>query len=257
MPNGEVSPPSSETTRKPNGNSRPSGVLRDYIAVARGSDLVVIRVVGKGSMITAPALAEFTDQQRKSGFRRFVFDLERCRGLDSTFMGVMVGVQTAMRGDSARLLPQFSVTVTAENAAPPAPQPPTEAGLEPMSPAEAVAALQKLISRPNPPGMDLPSGNPAIPAPGPGEAMVTAVNVPPDIAELLAMLGVDKFVKVRGTFDLRQLETTILPEKILPPTEQHRLILQAHEHLVEIDKRNEARFGSFLKSLSQALGSEK
>jgi hypothetical protein len=230
--------------------------MRDYIAVARGSDLVVIRVVGKGSMITAPALAEFADQQRKAGFRRFVFDLERCRGLDSTFMGVMVGVQTSMKGDSARLLPQFGVIVPAENAAPAAPIPPAEAGLEAMSPAEAVAALQKLMSRPNPPAGDAPSSS-AVPAPGPGEAMVTAVNVPPDISELLAMLGVDKFVKVRGTFDLRQLETTILPEKVLPPTEQHRLILQAHEHLVEIDKRNEARFGSFLKSLSQALGSEK
>jgi hypothetical protein len=83
--------------------------------------------------------------------------------------------------------------------------------------------------------------------------MVSAINVPPDIANLMAMLGVDRFVKVRGAYDLRPLEMTILADKNLPREEQHRLILEAHDALIEIDKRNEARFGPFLKSLSQAL----
>ena len=46
---------------------------------------------------------------------------------------------------------------------------------------------------------------------------------------------------------------TELPEKTMSPEERRLLILKAHEHLVEIDKRNEAQFGSFLQTLSAEL----
>lgn len=186
MANEENIPKTLDSTRKLNGEGRSAGVIRDYIAVARGCDLVVIRVVGQGTMLTAPALANFADQQLKAGFRRLVFDLERCHGLDSTFLGVMVGLQTLLKCE---------------------------------------------------------------------DGSVSAVNVPPELATLMAMLGVDKFVRIRGTYDLGQLETTMLAEKNLPSDEQRRMVLNAHNALIEIDKRNEARFGPFLKNLSQALAS--
>jgi len=249
MPSEEAAPSSTDVPRKPDGARNGSGIVRDYIAVARGSDLVVIRVIGSGNMLTAPALAEFAEEQRKAGFKRFVFDLERCRGLDSTFMGVMVGMHAALRGESGRhALP---TAVPAPPAAPVAAEHARQA-VQPMTPAEAVATLKELLAQPVPASAEESKAPPA----GPLAGAVTAVNVPPDIAALMSMLGVDKFVKLRGTYDLRQLETTILPEKNLAPTEQHRLILQAHDNLVEIDKRNEARFGAFLKSLSLALAQE-
>ncbi|MCY3022736.1 MAG: STAS domain-containing protein [Planctomycetota bacterium] len=252
MADEQVVPPPANGTRKLNGSRQETGVIRDYIAVARGSDLVVIRVVGKGSMLTAPALAEFADQQRQAGFRRFVFDLERCRGLDSTFMGVMVGTQTALRSDSA-IQPVPEGARALEN------KPAEAEAVEAMSPAEAVAALRELLAKPAAAVADAPAPEKAVSVARPpppwkaGDGSVSAVNVPKEIADLMTVLGADKFVKVRGTYDLRQLETTILPEKNLPPDEQHRLILKAHDTLIEIDKRNEARFGPFLKSLSQAL----
>jgi hypothetical protein len=69
----------------------------------------------------------------------------------------------------------------------------------------------------------------------------------------MAMLGVDAFVRIRGTADLKQLETTILPEKPLTPEERSRLVYKAHETLVDIDKRNEIQFGALLRALSSEL----
>ena len=41
------------------------------------------------------------------------------------------------------------------------------------------------------------------------------------------------------------------------PEQRRQMILQAHGNLVELDKRNEARFGAFLKSLSSELAKAK
>jgi len=220
----------SEPQLKPGGHKQESGTSKDYLAVARGSDLVVIRVVGKGNMITASALADFAEQQRRAGFKRFVFDMERCNGLDSTFMGVMVGMQTSLKSsESSRM------TVA---------HPPASQNLRPLSPEEATAELASELSKP------------ASPAPDPNEGVISAVNVSPEVRGLMNMLGVDKFVKLRGICDLKPLETTVLSERNVPAEERRRLIIKAHETLVEIDKRNLAQFGPFLKSLSLELSQE-
>lgn len=214
---------------------------RDYIAVARGADLVVIRVVGRGNMLNAPALSEFAEQQRKAGFTRFVFDLERCGGLDSTFMGVMVGIHNT--GESKAMRLTDAVTPPTLNA-------PVDETVE-LSPEEAARELHALLSQ--------PASKPSEKAPHTGSVVtsVTAVNVSNDVRQLMAMLGVDAFVKIRGTADLTQLETTILPEKPLTPDERRRLILKAHETLVDVDRRNEAQFGSFLRTLAAELSRDK
>lgn len=188
--------------------------FHDYIAVARGSDLVIIRVVGRGNMVTAPGLADFVEEQRRAKFTRFVFDMERCRGLDSTFIGVMVGMYTS-------LMPQ--------------------------------SGLYQSVIHDSYLDANVPVQSQAQPAPIPFEGSISAVNVSPELYNLLEMLGADRFVKMGGTCDLKQLEMTILPEKVLPADERQRMIKRAHENLVEIDKRNEAKFGEFLKMLSKEL----
>jgi hypothetical protein len=204
---------------------------KDYIAVARGSDLIVVRVVGAGNMITAPGLADFADEQRKHGFKRFVFDLEKCTRMDSTFMGVMVGMHSR---ESSRHRAQSSSEMEALEAVP-------------VSPEEALAAMRR-------PRVE---GDAAVVNPNDQpECQLSAVNVSSDLRNLMSMLGVDKFVKIKGECDLTKLETTILPEKMLPTKDRRKLILKAHETLVEIDKRNEAQFGAFLKTLSAELARE-
>ena len=114
--------------------------------------------------------------------------------------------------------------------------------------------------------MSLPSAGPATVAAGPSiwprrgkvtdgtaPAIDTILRMGSGGPDLLSMLGVDKFVKLRGSCDLSKLETTILPEKAISPLERQQLILKAHEQLVEIDKRNEAQFGDLLKTLSEEL----
>ena len=212
--------------------------MSNYVAVARGRDLVVIRVIGRGNMLNAPALQEFAEEQRKAGYTQFLFDFERCGGLDSTFMGVMVGMQSA--GDSGRYA-AVSVPALVKADQPKNTGSPDEtAELMPMSPEEALAALANegigYKRQPSPP------------------ASVSVVNASKEIQALLAMLGVDKFVKMRGTCDVSKLETTILPEKAISPLERQELIFKAHEQLVEIDRRNEAHFGEFRRSLAEELG---
>jgi hypothetical protein len=228
---------------KPNGQKHEAGTSKDYIAVARGSDLVVIRVVGKGNMLNASALSDFVETQRKAGFKRFVFDMERCHGLDSTFMGVMVGMQSQLNSGSEPKIPA---------AAPSAPATPAAEILVPINPREAAEALRAELSSASQPQ----SSAPAEAASGGADGIISAVNVSSNVRDLMGMLGVDKFVKVRGSCDLTQLETTILPEKNIAPDERRRLVLKAHETLVEADKRNLAQFGPFLKTLSSELSKE-
>lgn len=215
---------------------------RDYIAVARGADLVVIRVVGRGNMLNAPALSDFAEQQRKAGFARFVFDLERCGGLDSTFMGVMVGIHNTgenkpiKMGDSAPAVTAAPAKVASDEAVE-------------LSPEEAARELHALLTQSSKP-VERPVSGSVV-------TSVTAVNVSNEVRQLMAMLGVDAFVKIRGTADLTQLETTVLPEKPLTPDERRRLILKAHETLVDVDRRNEAQFGAFLRTLASELSKDK
>lgn len=251
---------SSQPPQPPQNSPRNPAGGRNYVAVARGSDLVVIRVIGKGNMLTAPALADFADEQRRRGFTRFLFDMERCEGLDSTFMGVMVGMHAALASDSGRM-PKVIVAEDTKSKLPqdePAARKAVageHADAVPLSPQEALKELEEKFhgkdTEPSEEPQPTVENDETTPA-----GVVSAVNVPPPVRELMAMLGVDKFVKTRGSCDLKALETTILPEKNLPPNERRKLILKAHETLVDIDKRNEAQFGAFLKALSSELSKD-
>lgn len=222
------------------GKKRPQ--TRNHLQVARGTDLIVVRVVGTGNMVTAPILTDFVERELEAGFRRFVFDLTHCRGLDSTFMGCMVGLHNNIRGDESS---QQNDAVE-ESAASPVPEPVA------LSPEDALKELQAFFNR-----AEKPKKKEEAPcADGDSEGYVIAVNVSPECQELLNILGVDKFVKIHGAANLDGLEMATLPEKEMPLDERRRLILSAHENLVEIDKRNEAKFGAFLRTLSEELAKE-
>lgn len=213
-----------------------------HIAVARGEGLVIIRIIGSGNMLNATALADFAEAQRNDGFRSFVFDLGLCRNLDSTFMGVMVGLHTSLMAKEIQVQTEPQQTVQS-NSVPQEQETPT-----PMAPQEAVKALKKSMSQ----RFSALSSTHEKKA-DTLDGIVSAVNVSPQILEVMRMLGVDKFVNVGKSCDLAQLETTILPERDTPAQERRMLILKAHETLVMIDKRNLDQFGPFLKSLAEEL----
>ncbi len=62
------------------------------ILVARSADLGFIKVVGRGSFQNSSCLKAFYQQLLKDGVRRFVVDLDACTYLDSTFLGILLGL---------------------------------------------------------------------------------------------------------------------------------------------------------------------
>jgi len=66
----------------------------ESISFARLSDdIVIVRVMGKGSYENSPMLRKVVDTcYQKSDKVCFVLDLERCSSMDSTFMGTLAGI---------------------------------------------------------------------------------------------------------------------------------------------------------------------
>ncbi len=62
------------------------------ILVARSADLGFIKVVGRGSFQNSGCLKSFYLQLLKDGVHRFVVDLGACTYLDSTFLGILLGL---------------------------------------------------------------------------------------------------------------------------------------------------------------------
>ena len=60
--------------------------------VARSANLGFIKVVGRGSFQNSGCLKAFYLQLLKEEVNRFVVDLENCTYLDSTFLGILLGL---------------------------------------------------------------------------------------------------------------------------------------------------------------------
>lgn len=58
---------------------------------------VWVRVAGRGSFLNSGSLKEFAREMTNRGFREFVFDLEDCEMMDSTFMGTMAGMALRLK----------------------------------------------------------------------------------------------------------------------------------------------------------------
>ena len=62
------------------------------ILVARSGDLGFVKVVCRGAFQNSGCLKSFYQQLMKEGVTRFVVDLEACSYLDSTFLGILLGL---------------------------------------------------------------------------------------------------------------------------------------------------------------------
>lgn len=62
------------------------------ILVARSANLGFVKVVGRGSFQNSGCLKAFYQQLLKDGVNRFVVDLDACTYLDSTFLGILLGL---------------------------------------------------------------------------------------------------------------------------------------------------------------------
>jgi anti-anti-sigma regulatory factor len=71
----------------------PSGLFR----IARSGDAVYVKVIGLGTMNNSMTFKELADRQVAEGYAQFIIDLAECRGVDSTFMGILVGIAGAVK----------------------------------------------------------------------------------------------------------------------------------------------------------------
>jgi anti-sigma B factor antagonist len=74
------------------------------ILVARSGDLGFVKVVGRGSFQNSGCLKAFYIQLLKDGVTRFVIDLGACSYLDSTFLGILLGLGLKLRESGRSLL---------------------------------------------------------------------------------------------------------------------------------------------------------
>ena len=59
--------------------------------------MVWVRVAGRGSFLESGSLKEFGREMVNRGYREFVFDLQECAMMDSTFMGTMAGMALRLK----------------------------------------------------------------------------------------------------------------------------------------------------------------
>ncbi len=74
------------------------------LQVARDDARLYVRVIGLASMKNAPMLDGFLHDETGGIFDTVCIDLSACTGMDSTFMGLLVGASGALRAADGRLI---------------------------------------------------------------------------------------------------------------------------------------------------------
>jgi hypothetical protein len=163
----------------------PSGVFR----IARSGDAIYVRVVGLATMTNSATFKDFADRMQSEGYRAFVVDLAECRGVDSTFMGLLLGLAQGSGSGSAR---------------------------------------DKLL----------------------------VVNANAHCRKQMESIGLHRLLRIQSEPAALPCDLALheLPESEPSPVQRLKLIMKAHQDLIAIDKKNEEKFGAFLKDIAKNLG---
>ncbi len=68
---------------------------KNFIRVACAKDAIFVGVVGQGNMNNSSTFRAFAERMAGGGYRSFVIDLSECRGMDSTFLGILFSITQA------------------------------------------------------------------------------------------------------------------------------------------------------------------
>jgi anti-sigma B factor antagonist len=194
-------------------------VEQSKILVARSANRGFIKVVGRGSFQNSGCLKAFYQQLLKEGVNRFVVDLETCSYLDSTFLGILLGLGLKLKDASNGLLQIL-------NASP--------RNLELLK----NLGLDRLIS------IDGKSSN------GSSEASVPVTN-----GVLVGASNGNNGVS-SARVELKAVEQNLEEMACPVPTRQEAAptILEAHEALMDFDPRNVPKFKDVVEFLREDLG---
>lgn len=76
--------------------------------VSAYSDPVVVRICGKANYLNCNSFREFIEKVMAGGCRNILLDFRDCKGMDSTFLGILAGTALEMR----RLSPPGSLVLS-------------------------------------------------------------------------------------------------------------------------------------------------
>ncbi|MCH1487587.1 MAG: STAS domain-containing protein [Pseudomonadales bacterium] len=65
--------------------------------VSAYTDPIAVRIQGKANYLNCGNFRDFIEAMEQGGHTRFAFDLEHCRGMDSTFLGILAGLALKLR----------------------------------------------------------------------------------------------------------------------------------------------------------------
>lgn len=71
--------------------------------VARHEEAAYVKAVGMANMRVAPTLDAFLRDQAGDGLNTVIIDLSACSGMDSTFMGLLIGMENLFSGKGGRV----------------------------------------------------------------------------------------------------------------------------------------------------------
>jgi anti-anti-sigma factor len=191
------------------------------ILVARSADLGFIKVVGRGSFQNSGCLKAFYQQLLKDGVGRFVVDLGACSYLDSTFLGILLGLGLKLKENGSGLLRIL-------NASP--------RNLELLK----NLGLDRLISIEGD-SNSFPGGN----ASGGTDPHGSGV---PNGSGVGSNLSAAQLNGVKEE-NLKEMDCPVPTKKEAGPT-----ILEAHENLIGFDPRNIPKFKDVVEFLREDLG---
>ncbi|MEK7415961.1 MAG: STAS domain-containing protein [Planctomycetota bacterium] len=78
-------------------------IAKSRYRIARNTTMVYVRAEGLANMKTAPLLHSFLNSARSEGVKSVYIDLSDCAGMDSTFMGLLVGNAQSFTDAGGRL----------------------------------------------------------------------------------------------------------------------------------------------------------
>lgn len=77
---------------------------RGHVLATHDQSVVYCRVVGLGNMNNCAPFQSYSQKMREQGYREFVLDFSSCNGLDSTFLGILLGIAIGDRRTPAQVV---------------------------------------------------------------------------------------------------------------------------------------------------------